>query len=308
MDRISATRRLHQLLPAVALVTVGLMHLSCASTMELPPVVGTATPQPHLPGKFVWHALFTADVASARKFYGELLGWQFESPDGAEHYSIICSGGMPIGAMVEVKPEAGVRVDQWISFLSVEDVDRAAERFAASGRLYRGPLDLPEFGRVAVVADPQGAPLAIMRSTSGDPPDGVEPRIGEWIWRDYVSTAPDSAFRFYADLVGWEAHPIGRESGHGSRIRSAEARREYWLIGRDELSLWRAGAFRSPWTGVKPNWLTYVRVDDVVASAEKAKALGASIVLEPMQEVRHASTAIIADPRGAVLGLQRYPF
>ena len=140
MDRCPAAWGLRRLLPAAVLVLVVRMHLSCASTMELPPISGIGGGSgSHLPGKFVWHALFTADVASARKFYGELLGWQFESPDGAEHYSIIRSGGMPIGAMVEVKPEAGVRVDQWISFLSVEDVDRAAERFPLPAASTGGP-------------------------------------------------------------------------------------------------------------------------------------------------------------------------
>jgi predicted enzyme related to lactoylglutathione lyase len=58
---------------------------------------------------------------------------------------------------------------------------------------------------------------------------------------------------------------------------------------------------------VRPNWLPYVRVDDPSALARKAQALGGRVLLEPSPERRHGTLAIVADPSGAALALQKWP-
>ncbi len=66
------------------------------------------------------------------------------------------------------------------------------------------PRDIPDVGRFAVIADPQGASLALFKSASpaqDQPPEQVAPgRVG---WHELLA-ADREAFAFYADLFGWE--------------------------------------------------------------------------------------------------------
>ncbi len=268
----------------------------CASTPKTPAIV-TDTAARHIPGKFVWHALFTFDVPGAHNFYGELLGWKFEALDGKGDYSAIKFNGKTIGAIVGVKPVTdGVKHStQWISFLSVDNVDVGAALAKSEGKVYREPLEMPGLGRVALIADPLGAPLALLRSASGDPADGVEPRVGEFLWREYVSQDPEKAWTFYRRLVSWETRKEPTSPGV-----------DYWSVVSGGKP--RAGAFRSPWAGVQPNWLPYVRVEDPVALSNRAKSLGGTIVLATHSDVRNGTTAIVTDPQGGAIALQKYPY
>ena len=60
-----------------------------------------------------------------------------------------------------------------------------------------------------------------------------------------------------------------------------------------------------PWDNVKPNWVPYIAVEDVMAITEKAKQLGGKLLIEPDKNVREGLVAIIADPSGAVFAIQQ---
>lgn len=280
---------------ALPLLGITVLVLACARTAALPGITSDASRGPtHIPGKFVWHALLTDDANAAERFYGEIFGWSFESTS-TEGYTLIRSSGQPVGAIIEVeraKPEEPVT--QWLSFLSVGDVDAAAALFENEGTVYRQPMDVPGFGRVAVVADPHGAPLALLRSSSGDPPDGIEPPVGEFLWTDYVAQEPVAAGEFYRRLVGWEAKKHDSPTG------------DYWVMWHGDRG--RAGMFADPWPSVRSNWLPYVRVENTQSSVDRAAQLGGEIALAPTPEVRKGTTAIVIDPQGAAVVLQSYPF
>jgi len=69
----------------------------------------------------------------------------------------------------------------------------------------------------------------------------------------------------------------------------------------------RAGLYQSPWKHVRSNWLPYVLVPDAKAFADKAASLGGKVLLEAHPNVRGGSLAIVADPTGAAIALQRWP-
>lgn len=270
---------------------LGYWAVGCASTAPLPPVSDAAGAQ-HLPGKFVWFGLITHDPATAQTFYRDLLGWRFESVPGDKKAWVIRSGDRPVGAMVEVKPaQAGEPIAQWVSFLSVPDIEAAAELCRERGRLYRGPVTVPGLGRIAVAADPLGAPLGLIYSESGDPPDGRAPRAHEWLWVDYLASSVDSARAFYADLIGFETREVASR---------------YWVFTKGGVE--RAGMVRTPSPEVSSNWLPYVLVSDAAQAAGTAERLGGRVILAPREEIRAGSTAIVSDPTGAALALQRYPY
>jgi len=59
---------------------------------------------------------------------------------------------------------------------------------------------------------------------------------------------------------------------------------------------------------VPPNWLPYVLVTNPSALASKVAGLGGKVLLEPRPEFRKGSLAVVADPTGAVVALQKYPY
>jgi predicted enzyme related to lactoylglutathione lyase len=52
-------------------------------------------------------------------------------------------------------------------------------------------------------------------------------------------------------------------------------------------------------------WLTYLGVDDVDASTEKARGLGAAVLVEPADIPNIGRFSVITDPTGAAIGLYK---
>ncbi len=159
----------------------------------------------------------------------------------------------------------------------------------------REPVDFPNWGRVAVVSDPQGALIGLVHWKNGDPADNPNIAPGRWLWIDYVAQNPDSAFAFYKALVGYD--PEARET---------TGKTTYYLLKQDGKP--RAGLFRNPWQNVRANWLPYVKVTDPAPLMEKVNEFGGTVILAPREEVRKGSFAIVSDPAGAAIALQKYPF
>jgi len=63
------------------------------------------------------------------------------------------------------------------------------------------------------------------------------------------------------------------------------------------------GMMKNPVPGVPSHWLAYVQVDDVAASAAKAKSMGATICKEKTEVPGFGWFVVITDPTGAALGL-----
>jgi predicted enzyme related to lactoylglutathione lyase len=247
-------------------------------------------------GEFVWHDLVTDNPAACRAFYGALFGWTFEEGEGVDPgYTIIRHEGRLVGGMVLLQRRGDeTPVAQWLSYVAVADVDRAAAEFQRSGgRIIRGPLNAKKNLRVAVVADAQGAPLGLA-SRGPLVEDETVPAVHRWLWMEYVALDPDAALKFLGDAVGF---------GHETH----EAREDftYYLLTTTRP---RAGLFRSPWERKTSAWLPYVRVADPAATAARVVKFGGTVALAPRPEVRNGSLAIVLDPSGAPLALQKFPF
>jgi len=69
----------------------------------------------------------------------------------------------------------------------------------------------------------------------------------------------------------------------------------------------RAGILMNPTEHWDPLWLSYFGVKDPAAAAQRAESLGGSILLPVSPKVRDGTLAVVADPSGAVLVLQKLP-
>jgi hypothetical protein len=116
-------------------------------------------------GTFCWADLSSPDPASAAKFYSGLFGWKIapgeHDPSGYLH---IANGEDFIGGI----PPAGRRdphvPPHWLVYFLASDCDATAARAKGLGaRFHLEPMTMEHVGRMAVLADPQGATFAIFQ-------------------------------------------------------------------------------------------------------------------------------------------------
>jgi hypothetical protein len=80
-------------------------------------------------------------------------------------YRIFRMDGAGVGGMMAVPPDAAAAgmPPQWLGYVSVADVDESVARIVAAGGTAHMPVtDVQGVGRMALVADPQGASLYVM--------------------------------------------------------------------------------------------------------------------------------------------------
>lgn len=277
-----------QWLLACAICVVG---TACdpASGLDVPPLVETTTPE--LPGKFVARSLITTEPESARAFYGLVFDWTFETV-GDGRYTVVTAGSQVIAGIFDATgwkhaPESAV----WLAAVSVPAVDAAvATAREAGAQQLLDILDVHEVGRIAALADPEGAVFHVLRAAGGDPPD-QEPSLHTWLWDELHTADVDAAARFYETVFGY-------------RVDLHETRRDapYLVLSRDAQP--RAGIRRD--ASERPaGWIPYVRVEDPAALVPKVVALGGRVLPGLASEVDDA-VVLIVDPSGATLALQRW--
>jgi len=258
-----------------------------------------AEPAATIPGKFVWHDLTTDDSAACKKFYASLLGWEYvDTTVLGRPYTVARIGKIPVGGIHAPNPDrAGKTPAHWLSYMSVADVDAAvAKAKAGGGGVLAGPLDIDTRGRAAVLRDPQGAPFGLVRIAAGDRVDPQAPIEGTFFWNEYLTHDLDATVAFYNGIVPFEMTVSKSESGAS-----------YALLKHGGA---KAGVFRLPddKKDVPPNWLPYVFVIDPAGLAARVPGLGGKVLLAPRPDLRKGTLAVVADPTGAVVALQKYPY
>lgn len=121
----------------------------------------------NVPGALSWNELLTGDVEKAKAFYTELLGWTTETDES--DYTMWANKGRPNGGMMALTPEMGPPPPFWMVYFAVEDVDAAAEKVKElGGVVHNGPFDIGAAGRIAIIADPQGAVFTAIQLKNPD--------------------------------------------------------------------------------------------------------------------------------------------
>ena len=117
-------------------------------------------------GAFSWNELVTSDPKAAAEFYGGLFGWTFDNMDMGPGgtYRVIKTGATSVGGVMKTPEQAGSMPPAWGSYVTVADVDATLKKVSAlGGRVIVPPMDVPKVGRMAVIADPQGATLNVIQ-------------------------------------------------------------------------------------------------------------------------------------------------
>ncbi|MDQ4090287.1 MAG: VOC family protein [Actinomycetota bacterium] len=107
--------------------------------------------------------IISDDPERAQKFYAELFDWRVDASPGMDGYALVDTGAGDGAVGGGIGPsqgpgETGVKV-----YVRVDDLDAylaRAEQLGASALV--PPMELPgDFGRIAIVADPDGNPVGL---------------------------------------------------------------------------------------------------------------------------------------------------
>ncbi len=247
-------------------------------------------------GRFVWYELMTTDMEAAKAFYASVVGWRArDSSAPGSAYSLFTIGNSPVAGLMNL-PEEARRTGaepHWIGYVAVDDVDAAVARIQqAGGVAYVPPTDVAAVSRFSVVADPQGATLALVRGQkSGQAPSagaGAPGRVG---WHELLAADwENKAFAFYGELFGWQ-----KADSHVGAMGAYQG----FSVGGEPIG----GMFTKPATLPLPFWLYYFNVDDIEAAVKRVEAGGGEILYGPTQVPGGPWIVHCTDPHGALFAL-----
>jgi predicted enzyme related to lactoylglutathione lyase len=121
-------------------------------------------------GAVTWNELHTREGADADRFYGSVFGHEQEPMgDGSFDYTLYKVGDRPIGGRNQLGDDAGTAPAGWLTYFAVDDPDAAVTAATAGGGTVLIPARDSEYGRMAVLVDPWGAPFAVIAASPEEP-------------------------------------------------------------------------------------------------------------------------------------------
>jgi len=260
------------------------------------------------------------DPVAATEFYGALFGWEFEDRMPAEapgHFFAARLDGREVTAITS--QDGSPQTPDWSTYIAADSADATAAAVqAAGGSVLTEPMDVFAAGRMAICADPQGAVFGIWQAGRHKGAQVVN-APGSWNWSNLHTRDVDGAQTFYGAVFGWEPAPVRfgaseatmwRLPGYGEtleridpgvRDRHADAGAP---AGFSDAIGWLMEL--TPDDGdAPPHWAVTFAVDATDAVAERAHALGGTIVT-PAYDAGPARVAVVRDPQGATFSVSTY--
>jgi uncharacterized protein len=268
-----------------------------------------------------WVDTTQPDPQAASEFYGPLFGWTFENrlPDDAPVQYLVAQlhGGdvAAIGPAYEGGPTS-----VWNTYVWVDDADATVAKVKdAGGRVLDPPSDVLDYGRMAVLADPEGAVFCVWQAKAHRGAQVVnEP--GAWVFSELYTRDAEGAAAFYAAVFGWELVTIG--AGESSFTMFALAGYGNYLMERDpelrgrqeqdgvpdrfeDVVAWLIPITDDQPADVPAHWGVTFAVEDCDAAVEQAQGLGATVVVPPF-EAPPVRMSVLLDPQGAAFTASQY--
>ncbi len=250
----------------------------------------------YTPGTFSWVDLGTTDGEAAKKFYGNLFGWDLtDFPAGeAGVYTMAQLNGKDVAALYQMGEEQQAQgmPPCWNSYVSVANAAESAEKVKQlGGNVLTEPFDVMDAGRMAMVQDPTGAVFAIW-----EPKTHIGAKLvnepGTLTWNELATGDTAKAGEFYAGVFGWGVEVQKMPTGDYTIFNNGDRPNAGMMPMLEEWG-----------DDIPPHWLVYFAVDDCDASVEKAKELGAKIAMPATDIPDVGRFAVVQDPQGAVFSI-----
>jgi predicted enzyme related to lactoylglutathione lyase len=272
----------------------------------------------YIPGVPCWIDTNQPDPDAAADFYRGVFGWELENvmplESGAKYFMARIRGG-DVAAISSV-PESAPPMAVWNTYVAVSKADETASKVReAGGNVLAEPFDVPEAGRMAVFADPEGAVFSVWQAGQHKGAKIVN-EAGSLNFNGLHTRNVEAAKAFYGAVFGWD-------------ILVLEGAQQMWVLPgyadyleRDNPGLRENIAKMGADPGfadvvasltpipddqpdTPPHWDVTFSVDDADAIAEKAAALGGNVILPPT-DVPWSRLTVIADPQGATFNATKF--
>ena len=236
-------------------------------------------------GSPCWLDLSVPDVKRAADFYAGVFGWSYDvsGPEFGNYHMALVDGGAAAGLGQPMSGEGPPPA--WTLYVAAEDAEAMAARAQALGGHVLAPaFEVPGQGRMAIVADPGGAPFGLWQAL-GHTGFGVEDAPGTLAWAEVHTGDAARVGAFYAELLGATLAPM------------QGAPSPYWTLDRGGRQM--AGVqLMDEGSSDPPRWNVYLAVADVDA-AVAAVAAGGGAVRRAGWDTPFGRMAELADPFGA---------
>ncbi len=265
----------------------------------------------YIPGVPCWIDTSQPDPESAADFYRGLFGWEFEDampPGSPGKYLIARIRGGDVAAVSSI-PEGAPPQARWNTYIWVDSADEAAAKARdAGGSVLMEPFDVTNAGRMAMVADPEGAVFCVWQANEHRGARIVnEP--GSLVFNGLNTRDPEGAKAFYGAVFGWKTLALGpggemwTQPGYGDHLEEAnpDLRKQMAAVGAPagfEDVVAALNPIGEAESATPAHWSVTFAVDDADATAEKAAELGGRVVSPPM-DAPWVRMTVLEDPQGA---------
>ena len=209
-------------------------------------------------------------------------------------YRLWSTGGETVGGLMAIPADAAANgmLPVWLGYVHVADVDESVAGIKhAGGTAHTPATDIDGVGRMAMVADPQGAAFYVMAPVGDRPSPSFAPgRPGHGGWHELHTTDWRAAADFYGAHLGW--------GDAGAFDMGEMGTYHLFNAGGDAIG----GMMNSPGFP-RPLWLYYVNVDDIDAAARRLQDADGVVLTGPHQVPGGQWIIQARDPQGAMFAL-----
>ncbi|MFD5028543.1 VOC family protein [Streptomyces sp. NPDC058373] len=239
-----------------------------------------------------WADAMFPDVAAARGFYGQVLGWTFDEEHAEEYggYTMALMDGEPVAAVMPVMPGADVPA-LWNLYLATSDAAAATGRVEGlGGTVVMGPEDVGGFGTTSSLRDPAGVAFGLWQP-GGHPGFGLTEAPGAYAWAEVNTRDPAATDGFFPELFGYEVG-VMEDPGTDFRVWSAAGRP---VLGRMAMT--------DDFPPEVPSYVNvYFSVPDCDTAVETAVRLGGQVHHGPVT-TPFGRFAAVSDQQGAAFSV-----
>lgn len=271
----------------------------------------------YITGVPCWVDTNQPEPATAADFYGGLFGWTVEDsmPPGSDgHYFTGRIDGRDAAAISSIPPGAP-DVATWNTYIWVDDLDACATAVReAGGTVITEPFDVMDAGRMAVVADPDGAVLSLWEAGRHKGATVVNEH-GALNFNELATRDVERAAAFYGTVFGWEvlalpSGPMWTLPGYGDHLEESTPglRAQMEQMGAPDGFIDVVAALRPIGPDDRATiagWDVTFGVDDADAVAARAEELGGEVVSGPL-DAPWTRVVVIKDPQGATFNASQF--
>ncbi|MEV0534659.1 VOC family protein [Kitasatospora sp. NPDC050463] len=239
-----------------------------------------------------WADAMFKDLDGAKTFYGAVLGWTFgESASEFGNYTTAYSDGKAVAAVVPPMPGEEVK-SAWCLYLASPDAAATVEKIrAAGGEVLMGPMQVGDFGSMAIAKDPGGVTFGVWQAGSHE---GFEKQgePGAYTWAEVLTREPDKADAFFPAVFPYRTKRMEADQVDYKIFQVAD---------RPALGRMKVGPEDLP--PEAPSYVSvYFAVDDCDATVAKVTEHGGQLYFGPMDSP-FGRFAAVGDPQGAAFGI-----